>query len=296
MMDHQDAAVAASVLPVVKEQDGPCTAPPETESPPSLLAKASAEFIGCCFFHFIGSVCPTPFANAAALMTMVYYSAKISGAHLNPAVTTTFTLLGYTKPIELIVYWVAQVTGCVVGALCVAAVVPGCVPGRVPTPFALAHAGCFVPAPFLSLPRVLAWEFFTTLSFIVPVFSVVWYTQNKAGYGNTGPIMVGLSLLASALAAAPFTGGSLNPARTLGSAIVFDCARRSVTAVFIAGQFLASCASVLLIAPWYGVAQDAWYTRFVPSRIMRWLRFYQPSISLVSVKRGGSSRRQSMSV
>ena len=255
------------------------------DAPPSMVTRAFAEFIACAIFHFIGSVCPTPEANAVALMIMVYYSAKISGAHLNPAITMTFTLLGYTTPYELLIYWFAQVIGCIVGALWIALLVPGCQIGHEPSYECHPYAGCFLPDPRLSVARVFGWEFITTVSFIVPVFSVVWYTQNKSGYGNTGPIMVGLSLLSSAYAAASFTGAALNPARTLGSAIVLNCANKSIAGVLIAGQMLASLTSILLIVPWYGVASNAWYIKHVPKTIMNWLQFYQPNISLMSLKR-----------
>lgn len=266
----------------------------EDEAPPSLPTKVSAEFLACVIFHFIGSVSPTPWANAASLMTMVFYTAKISGAHLNPAVTTTFMLLGYTRPREVVLYWAAQVLGCVTGALAIAALEPGCVPGRAPSdPTALQHSGCFLAgAPLPGGPaRVFGWEFLGTLSFIVPVFSVVWYTQNKAGYGNTGPIMVGLSLLASALAVGPATGASLNPARTLGSSIVFRCPAGAASyAASIAGQMAAAVASVCFIVPWYGVSATAWYMHRLPARVVSWLHSYRPNITHVSVKRSSMDR------
>ena len=226
----------------------------------------------------------------SATKLLILARETISGAHLNPAVTATFTLLGYTTPYELLIYWIAQVLGCAMGALWIALLVPGCHIGRAPSSddACRPYAGCFLPDASLSVARVLGWEFITTLSFIVPVFSVVWYTQNKSGYGNTGPIMVGLSLLASAYAAAPFTGAALNPARTLGSAIVFNCAAittRTTTGVLITGQMLAALASTLLIVPWYGVARNAWYLKQVPKRALNWLQLYQPSISLMSLKR-----------
>eukprot|EP00798_Chlamydomonas_sp_ICE-L_P019572 gene19570-26256_t len=58
-----------------------------------------AEFTGSMIFHFIGSASPTPAANGIALIVLVYFTAKISGAHLNPAVSFTFMLLGHTNPL-----------------------------------------------------------------------------------------------------------------------------------------------------------------------------------------------------
>jgi glycerol uptake facilitator-like aquaporin len=220
---------------------------------------------------------------------MVYYSAKISGGHLNPAVTATFSLLGYTPPGELLAYWVAQVAGCIVGALILVGLVPGCTSAFLqrapPLDMCEQYSGCFRPLKSLTLAQTFGWELMTTLAFIVPVFSVVWYTQNKSGYGTTGPIMVGLSLLASAYAAASFTGASLNPARILGSAVVFDCGcKAGHVATMIAGQLTASVLSVAFIFPWYGIAQGAWYRHIIPASLLEWMGYYRPPISFRSMK------------
>lgn len=231
-----------------------------TCSRPSLLTKAAAEFTGCAIFHFLGTVSPTPATNAIALMVMVYYTAKLSGAHLNPALTTTFAMLGYVNPVEVLVYWAAQISGTIVSALWIGLMVPG-LWAHEPGPDGIGPplSGCFSPGADVSPLRVFGWEATCTFCFILPIFSVVWYTQSKSGYGNTGPIIVGLSLFAAASAAAPWTGASLNPARTLGSIAVFG--RRSCPAAvssagyYIAGELVGGALVPLAVAPWYGVSQ-----------------------------------------
>ena len=59
--------------------------------------------------------------------------------------------------------------------------------------------GCFYPGKDMTVALVFGWEAFCTFCFILPIFSVVWYTLHKKGYGNTGPLMVGLSLIANAI-------------------------------------------------------------------------------------------------
>lgn len=243
---------------------------------PHIVAKLAAEFLACSMFHFIGSMSPTPWANGLALMTSVYYSAKISGAHLNPALSIVFCLLGFTLPLEAVLYAAAQVGGCILGALLVAMVTPNSTVGGPPPPGTT--LGCFLPKEGLTEAHVFALETVGTIMFIVPVMSVVWYTQNKNGYGNTGPIMVGISLIASALAIGSWTGAAFNPARTLGSAFVFDCAKNSITGAYIAGQVLAALLSPLFIVPWYGISNRAWYASYVPERVKLALRIYLPSI------------------
>lgn len=249
----------------------------------NLIAKASAELLGCLMFHFIGSLSPTPEANGVALMTAVYYAAKVSGAHLNPAVTAAFCFLGFTNPLEAVVYIVAQIAGCVGGALLLAVVVPGCRVGEAPG--ALAPAGCFLPRDGLSLANVFGWETIGTLMFITPVMSVVWYTQNKSGYGNTGPIMVGISLYAVALAVGGWTGASLNPARSLGSALVFKCAPAATTVAYIAGQALGALLVPLFVIPWYGISNTAWYLDYLSAETKTKLRSFLPSIEHKTIDR-----------
>jgi aquaporin TIP len=245
---------------------------------PQIGAKMLAEFLGSIMFHFIGSMSPTPLANGLSLMTSVYYSAKISGGHLNPAVSTVFCIMGFITPIDTFFYILSQVCGCITGALLIAMVVPTSSMGGVPPPES--NLGCFRPDPLLSESNVVGWEAIGTIMFIVPVMSVVWYTQNKKGYGNTGPIMVGISLASVAMAVGNWTGASLNPARTLGSAVVFDCARTTITGAYIAGQMIGAFVAPVLIVPWYGISKDAWYINYISLKTRDILRSYTPSIVL----------------
>lgn len=217
-------------------------------SRPSLMTKALSEFVGCMIFHFIGSVAPSVVANSISLIVLVYYTARMSGAHLNPALTMTFALLGYTKPIEVLMYWIAQFTGSIVGASIVMALIPSNEPE---------YWGCFQANELISRPMILGWEAMGTFCFIMPIFSVVWYTQHKSGYGNTGPIIVGCSLFAAASAVSPWTGAALNPARALASAVIFDCKAKYNLPYYIAGEFIGALAVPLAVMPLYGMSSTS---------------------------------------
>ena len=238
---------------------------------PHIFSKAFVEFMACAMFHFVGSVSATPYANGLALIVLVYYTAKTSGAHLNPAVTLTFSILGYTNPIELVFYWIAQISGCALGALFIALLVPG-------QHIKESDMGCFTPAQDISYVRAFGWETLCTFNFMMPIFSVVWYTLHKAGYGNTGPIIIGLSLLVNALVAGPYTGAALNPARVLGSNIVFSCESLLYAPYYIAGELLAGVLVPIIIIPWYGICPDSWYFDLIDDKVLRYLREYQPTI------------------
>lgn len=248
-----------------------------------ILYKLWAEFIGCMMFHFIGSVSPTPWANGITLMVLVYFVAKISGAHLNPAVSTTFMVLGHINPLEMAGYWAAQICGCAVGALWIAALVPQLYVGKyIEDKEALSYSGCFVPQPDLTHAQVYGWEALCTFCFIAPIFAVVWYTQHKSGYGNTGPLMVGLSLLANAFVAGQFTGGALNPARALGSVIVFKCPSADYAWYYVLGELTAGVLAPVIIIPWYGIARKAWYVRYFPKIVKTFIKERQPSVKITN--------------
>lgn len=247
------------------------------EPKPRVPSKFVVEFLACMMFHFIGSVSPTPWANGIALMVLVYYTAKTSGAHLNPALSLTFTLLGYTNPLEMIIYWMAQVSGCIVGALWIACLVPGLQVGSKIEHHIenVSYDGCFIPRSDLSNGEIFGWEAFSTFCFITPIFSVVWYTLNKKGYGNTGPLMIGLSLIANAYAVGPFTGGAMNPARAIASPAVFNCQNGQKIWLYVLGEMLAGAVVPVAIMPWYGVSPTSWYKSWIPESLRSKLQVFK---------------------
>ena len=219
---------------------------------PNLITKAISEFLGSMIFHFIGSVSPTPASNAAVLIVLVYYTARMSGAHLNPALSVTFALLGYINPVELVVYWVSQMSGAIFGALWLVLLLPY---ASVRGDALSSQFGCFLQSPSLSDAQIFGWEAICTFAFILPIFSVVWYTQSKSGYGNTGPLIVGLSLYAAASAASDWTGGALNPARALASPAVFNCPGiTNKLWLYVLGELTGAVLVPVAIIPWYGVS------------------------------------------
>jgi glycerol uptake facilitator-like aquaporin len=236
-------------------------------------------------FHFIGSISPTPWANGISLMVLVYFVAKISGAHLNPTVSTVFMILGHINPYELLAYWIAQVCGCAVGALWIWALVPQLYLWKdIEDVNALAHSGCFVPKQGITDVQIFGWETLCTFCFIAPVFAVVWYTSHKSGYGNTGPIMVGLSLMANAFVAGQFTGAALNPARALGSPIVLKCPANDKLGYYILGEMTAGLLAPVILIPWYGIANNCWYINYFPNFVKKFIKLYQPSVKITTIE------------
>jgi glycerol uptake facilitator-like aquaporin len=62
------------------------------------------------------------------IMVMVYATAHLSGAHINPSVTIAFTLTRHFSPRDAIAYIAAQLTGATLAALVLLGVWPASPP------------------------------------------------------------------------------------------------------------------------------------------------------------------------
>jgi len=215
-----------------------------------------AEYIGCLFFTFCATLDNTPWTNGSMLAIYVYLASHISSGNLNPAVSLAFVLLGHTHIFELPLYVAAQVLGCLTGATFAKYLVPGS---------AQKEIGCFNPSPELSEWQICGVEFLLTMSFIISVFVVVFYNKEKLGFGNMGPFLIGLALTANAFAGANLTGSSLNPARVIASPIVIGCSSSIHLHSYILGQFGGAIAASMVVALFFGINAEAWYSRFFPA-------------------------------
>ncbi|MBC7928486.1 MAG: aquaporin [Bryobacteraceae bacterium] len=145
-----------------------------------------------------------------ATLLAIYYSpmGKRSGAHLNPAFTINFALLGKVKPADTLFYVMFQILGGTTGVL-VAWVLTGMALENTEVNFAVTAPG--PRGPFIAFVAELLISF--GLMFTVLVTA------------NTPRLTMKTPWFAAALVAAyvtwekPLSGMSLNPARTLASAI-----------------------------------------------------------------------------
>lgn len=143
-------------------------------------------------------------ATGLVVMAMVYAVGHVSGAHLNPGVSLAFALTRHLPPTRLVGYWVAQVTG----ALLAAAVLRGSL-GSV------ADVGATLPAG--SNGQAFLWEVVLTALLLFVVMAVA--TDTRA-VGEAAAIAIGGTIALAVLVGGPVSGASLNPARSLGPALV----------------------------------------------------------------------------
>ncbi len=138
------------------------------------------------------------------IMVMIYAVGHISGAHFNPAVSFAFALTRHFPWTRLLGYWAAQVSG----ALIAAATLRGSLGNR-------AHVGATLPAG--SQGQAFLWEVVLTFFLMFVIMSVA--TDTRA-VGEAAAIAVGGTVGLDAMFGGPVTGASMNPARSLGPALV----------------------------------------------------------------------------
>ena len=186
---------------------------------PNLLRRAAAEGIGVFALVFAGCGAIVAEAeNPGALgmvgialvfglivMAMVYATGHLSGAHLNPAVTVAFTLTRHFPRSEALAYVGCQVAGALLAAGLLAAVWPG-------QPAALG-----VTLPSVGVGSAFLYEVVLTAFLMFVIMAVA--TDTRA-VGAAAAIAIGGTVGLDALFGGPVTGASMNPARSLGPALV----------------------------------------------------------------------------
>jgi aquaporin Z len=161
-------------------------------------------------------VVATAFAFGLAVLALAYTIGPISGCHINPAITMGFAVSGRMTWSEAASYWIAQFAGGIAGALLL--------------------WGIFSTSPFYSRSKVglgtngygkesmiginlggaILAEIVLTFLFVFVVLGVT----SKLGSPGFAGLAIGLSLVVVHLVGIPLTGTSVNPARSLGPALV----------------------------------------------------------------------------
>ncbi|KAH7657824.1 Major intrinsic protein [Dioscorea alata] len=144
-------------------------------------------------------------AHGFALFVAVAIGANISGGHVNPAVTFGLALGGHITILTGIFYWIAQLVGAVVGAFLIK------FSTGLETPVHGLGAG-------VGAVEAVVMEIIITFALVYTVYATA-ADPKKGSLGTIAPIAIGLIVGANILAAGPFSGGSMNPARSFGPAV-----------------------------------------------------------------------------
>ncbi len=186
-------------------------------TPPALLRALAAELIGTFALVFAGAGAVmvdakthqlghtgVAIAFGLVIMVMVYGVGHISGAHFNPAVSVAFALTRHFPWPRVAAYSAAQVGG----ALLAAAILRGSL-GDV------AQVGATLPAG--SQGQSFLWEIVLTFLLMFVIMAVA--TDARAA-GEAAAIAIGGTVGLDAMFGGPISGASMNPARSIGPALV----------------------------------------------------------------------------
>jgi aquaporin Z len=156
-------------------------------------------------------------AFGLSLLAMVYTIGPISGCHINPAVTVGAVLAKKIKLTDAIGYVLFQVVGAIVGAVVVFIIANGAPGGYSPAASGLGANGFGEHSPAgYSLTSAFVAEVVLTMFL---VFTVLGSTDVKAPAGFAG-IPIGFVLTLIHLVGIPITNTSVNPARSIGPALL----------------------------------------------------------------------------
>jgi len=136
-----------------------------------------------------------------ALLAGIWAVGHVSGAHFNPAVTLAMLLDGRTTFGDAIGYWVSQFAGAGVASLVVWAASDRLSVAATTTTYSELSTGILAE---IALTAVFVWV----------ILSVT------ARGANHAPLAIALTLVGVHIAGIPFSGASVNPARSFGPAVV----------------------------------------------------------------------------
>lgn len=152
-------------------------------------------------------------AFGLTVLTIAYALGRISGAHLNPAVTIGLWAGGRVEGSTILPYVLAQILGGIAGAgiLYIIATGNGSAIGN----FAANGFGEHSPGGY-DMTAAFVSEFVMTFMFIIIIFGVTEKDRAREGFAG---LAIGLALTLIHLISIPVTNTSVNPARSISQAV-----------------------------------------------------------------------------
>src|SRR5580693_1386870 len=147
-------------------------------------------------------------APALMVMAVILFMGAVSGAHLNPAVSIAFALRRDFPWKRVPMYVIAQFAGAVLATLLLWALL-----GK------QGSAGLTLPGHGISTGSALVWEIVLTTGLVSVIQGTASGAQQLGGLAALG---VGSYIALAGLWGSPVSGASMNPARSLGPALVLD--------------------------------------------------------------------------
>lgn len=182
-----------------------------------------------------------------SVTAIVWIIARVSGGHINPAVTFGFLVTRKITVLRALFYIVAQCIGAIVGAAILKAVSPSPVNDDLGSSNPGNYNDGNNEKQTVGIAQVFFIETLITFVLVWTVFATC-DSQRKDHVGS-GALTVGLSIIMCHLWAVPYSGSGMNPARVLGPAIVSGGVKAQLWAYWV--------------GPLLGGALAAWFYDFV---------------------------------
>lgn len=195
-----------------------------------LFACGTATVVGCATDNPNVAYLLTALAFGLVIVAMAYSIGNISGCHINPAVSIAVLINGGMSFGDFIGYIIAQFAGATAG---------GAILGY------LAGWDCSFGANALfegNVMKSIVIEVILTFVFVLAVLGATSKKENS----NVSGLVIGLSLTLVHIFGIHFTGTSVNPARSFGSAIFAGGQALSDLWVFIVAPFVGGCIAALV--------------------------------------------------
>lgn len=223
-----------------------------------LFTKFSAEFFGTLVLVLMGcgsaviagangttgvGILGIAFAFGLSVVAMAYAIGHISGCHINPAISIGMVVAGRMPAKEAGAYIIAQILGAIAGAALLFLIASG-KDGYSVAANGLGQDGYAAASPggYNLLSGFVAETVFTFI-FLLVIFGS---TSTKNIHGGFAGLAIGLSLVLIHIVGIPVTGVSVNPARSIGPALLVGGTAISQLWLFILAPILGSVLSAVV--------------------------------------------------
>lgn len=177
-----------------------------------VLGCGTAMLVGCDYIGSTGYIL-TAFAFGLTIIAMAYSIGNISGCHINPAVSLGVLMTGGMDVKDFVGYVISQILGAFAGSLLLAAVFGL---GGI-TDMTGGYGANGLGGVNGSAIAGLLVEIVLTYIFVTAILGV---TSKKASHGSFAGVVIGFTLVVVHILGIGLTGTSVNPARSIGPAIV----------------------------------------------------------------------------
>jgi glycerol uptake facilitator-like aquaporin len=168
------------------------------------IEKYFTEALGAFFVVLVYGITGDPLAVGLTLMALVYIAESISGAHFNPAVSLAFYLKRKLTAKQLLAYLLSQLLGGFLASVVL---------------YFLAQMAFYIDTPATTniYQQAFSEVFFTMIFVLVMLIFSRTSIQRK---NKISGLIIGLTFAGMLMVATPVSGGVLNPAISIGTALV----------------------------------------------------------------------------